>query len=148
MAPGEIDSDFLPCGIVMLNENRKVVLSNRYALDLMSCKSLNVIAGRSIDELVSVASRIFLDSYVYPMLLQDGKAYEIQLTVKSLTGEKKPIVAMITVNTDKTTCWAFMNCVNRDSLYNEMLNARDTLQSQALNLAQLNTQLLDRQSEL
>jgi len=64
MAPGEIDSDFLPCGIVMLNENRKVVLSNRYSLVLMFCKSLNVIAGRSIDELVDLTEFFSHHDYV------------------------------------------------------------------------------------
>lgn len=140
--------DFLPCGIVKFDTERKVIHANRYALNLWSCESSSTIIGKSVDNLVSLATRIFIDSYVYPMLLDEGRADEVQLSLKSQAGEAVPIVANIQINHDKTVCWAFMSCVNRNKLYTELLTARDTLQSQALSLTQYNTQIQERQSDL
>lgn len=146
--PNGIDIDFLPCGIIKTDNENNVEYVNQYALDLLYCRFSDDIVGLNINELVSIASRIFLDSYVFPMLMENGKADEIQLSVIAAGGKKKPIVANVKINSDKTIFWTFLSCANRDQLYNEMLGARDTLQSQALNLAQLNTGILERQSDL
>lgn len=148
MRPSGTEADLLPCGIAKIGKDRNLLNCNRYALDLLACGSVDDIAGRKLNELVSVGTHIFLDSYVYPMLLDEGKAEEVQLTLKSLAGETKPIVANIRMNADHTTDWTFMTCVNRDQLYTELLHARDTLQAQARELGQLNAQSQERQSDL
>lgn len=144
----DIHIDSLPCGIIKVNKDRKVLHGNRYALNLLSCESADAIAGLNIEDLVSYASRIFVDSYVYPILLSEGKAEEIQLSLKPVTGTIAPVVANIQMNPDKTTDWTFMSCINRDQLYDELLAARDTLQSQASDLTRINALSQERQSDL
>ncbi|TQV69723.1 sensor histidine kinase [Denitrobaculum tricleocarpae] len=148
MSPCGTETDLLPCGIAKIGKDRNLLNCNRYALDLLACGSVDDIAGRKISELVSVGTQIFLDSYVYPMLLNEGRAEEVQLILKSLAGETKPIVANIRMNADQTTDWAFMTCVNRDQLYTELLGARDTLQAQTRELGRLNARSQERQSNL
>ncbi len=148
MSPCGTETDLLPCGIAKIGKDRNLLTCNRHALELLACESVDEIVGRKTNDLVSVGTQIFLDSYVYPMLLNEGRAEEVQLTLKSLAGETKPIVANIRMNADHTTDWAFMTCVNRDQLYTELLNARDTLQAQARELGRLNAQSQERQSDL
>jgi len=140
--------DFLPCGIFKIDKDRKVLRCNQYALDLLSDGADDVIVGLPIEQLISAATRIFIDSYVYPMLLNEGRVEEIQLSLKSVAGKTAPIVANIHITPNKTTYWTFMSCINRDQLYSELLSARDTLQSQALHLTQLNAQIHERESDL
>ena len=143
-----METEFLLCGFVKIDKNRKVVDANRYALNLLSCESVDAIVGLNIKELITFATHIFLDSYVYPMLLNEGKVEEIQLSLKPMTGGSVPIVANIQMDPDKVTYWTFMGCINRDQLYTELLTARDTLQSQAQSLGNLNVEIQERQSDL
>jgi len=144
----ESETDQLACGILKIDKNRILLSGNRYALDLLLCETMDEITGLNIEEVVSLATRIFLNSYTFPMLVNEGKAEEVQLSFKSKTGEIVPVVANIQMNSDKTTDWTFMSCVNRNQLYNELLTARNTLQAQAQNLSQLNNQIHERQSDL
>ena len=143
-----METEFVLCGFVKIDKNRKVVEANRYALNLFSCESVDAIVGLNIKELITFATHIFLDSYVYPMLLNEGKAEEIQLSLKPMTGVSVPIVANIQMSQDKMTYWTFMSCINRDQLNSELLTAKDTLQAQALNLRDLNVEIQERQSDL
>ncbi len=136
------------CGFLKLDKDRKVISCCQYGLDLLAYGSLENVKGLDFSNLVSLASRIFVDSYTYPMLIADGKADEIQLSFKTFSGDTIPVVANAQMYADSTTAWTFMSCVNRNELYNELLTARDTLQTQALNLSQLNDQIQERQSDL
>lgn len=148
MSPNEMENECLLCGFVKIDKNRLVVDANPYALNLLSCESVDAIVGLNIKELMTFATHIFLDSYVYPMLLNEGKAEEIQLGLKPIMGVSVPIVANIQMGSDQVTYWTFMGCINRDQLYNELLTARDTLHSQAQSLSNLNVEIEERQSEL
>ena len=142
--PAHLELDSLPCGILKIDKDRNVLFCNRYTLALSLHESVDVIVGRSVTNLFSVATSILIDSYLYPMLLDEGKTQEMQLSLKTAHGESIPIVANIHMNPDKTTCWTFMSCINRDKLYNQLLSARDELQAQALIL----TKSQERQSDL
>lgn len=140
--------DLLPCAVLKVDSNRNVTFGNRYTLDLYCCEPGYDITGCKIDTLFSVASGIFLDSYVYPMLLSDSKIEEVQLSLKALNGDLIPIVANVRLTSEKNSCWTFTSCVNRDLLYDELLAIRDTLQKQAQHLADLNDESRLRQSDL
>ena len=148
MSSNTTQYDTPACGFIKLDKERKIVSCNQYGLDLLSCDSSTYVTGMCFSQLLSLASRIFIDSYTYPMLLAEGKAEEIQLSLKSCSGATIPVVANAQMNFDHTTTWTFMCCVNRNELYNELLTARDTLQTQALNLSQLNDQINERQTDL
>lgn len=140
--------DLIPCGVIKVDSDRQVLSANQYALNLLSIESAAIVEGLNLADLITFASRIFLDSYVYPMLLNGEKASEIQVSLRSITGESVPIVANIQMSPDKSTYWTFMSCSNRDQLFNELLSARETLQAQAQALTRYNSQIQERQSDL
>jgi two-component system sensor histidine kinase/response regulator len=108
------------------------------------------VVGRRIDEVVTAASQIFIDSYVYPLLLEKSNAEEIQINFTSLMGEKLqlPVIANIEMRSDGTTVWTFMCCENRDKLYEELISARDSLSEQANKLNTLNEQIQSERDDL
>lgn len=140
--------DLIPCGVIMVDSDRQVLSANQYALNLLSIESVAIVEGLNLADLITFASRIFLDSYVYPMLFNGEEASEIQVSLRSITGESVPIVANIQMSPDKSTYWTFMSCSNRDQLFNELLSARETLQAQAQALTRYNNQIKERQSDL
>ena len=144
MSSNVSQTDTPSCGFLKLDKDRKILSCNQYGLDLLSYDSLGCVTGLCFSDLVSLASSIFIDSYTFPMLLAQGKAEEIQVSFKSVSGDTIPVVANAEMNADHTTTWTFMSCVNRNTLYNELLTARDTLQTQALSVSQLNDQIKER----
>jgi signal transduction histidine kinase len=141
------DQDKLPCGVIQVSRDRKILYCNQYAADIVSQKSAHMI-GRSIDDLTSAASKIFIDSYVYPLLLEDSKTEEIQINFKNTEGRSLPVVANIQMSEDSSTLWTLMVCENRDSLYEGLLIARDSLTQRALELQALNDKIQNDHEDL
>lgn len=144
-----LNADNLPCGIIVVNQSRTIVFCNQYTASILSTEISDVI-GRPIDEVVTAASRIFVDSYVYPLLLEKSIAEEIQLNFKSQTGGKltAPVIANIEMRPDNMSVWTFMRCDNRDKLYEELISARDSLSEQANSLNTLYDQMQNERDDL
>ena len=147
-ATGHAALDALPCGVLRIGADRKVLHANRYALDLIDRADGSGTVGRGVGEFVSRATGILLDSYVYPMLIETGEAEEVQLTLKGPRGESRAVVGNFSMNADGTVDWTFMGCVNRDKLYTELIDARDRLEDGAATLRGLNARIRERQSDL
>ena len=144
-----LDADAIPSGIIAVGPDRKIVFSNRYATNLLSDNGSSIV-GQRIEDVATPASNIFINSYVYPLLLENSKADEIQLNFKNLSGKdlSVPVVANIVMEADNTMLWIFTLCENRNKLYNELLSARDSLGVQATELGTLNAQLMDERDNL
>ena len=143
------DTDTLPSGIIVVGEDRKIVYTNQYATKLMSDQGASLV-GQRIEEVVTLASNLFIDSYVYPLLLESSKADEIQLNFKNISGKgaPAPVVVNIAMTADRSTLWTFARCDDRNKLFDELLSARDSLSEQANELSALNEQLLKERDNL
>jgi len=135
-----MNTDRLPCGVLEISKERVILQCNQYALKTLGL-SADTAAGQRIENIVSTASKIFVDSYVYPLLHENAHAEELQLVLKSEGGRNVPIVANIILEDDGSSVWTFMPCVNRDKLYEELLSTRDKLSDNAKELAGLNNQI-------
>lgn len=135
-----MNTDRLPCGVLEISEERVILQCNHYALKTLGL-SVETAIGQRIEDIVSAASNIFVDSYVYPLLHEDSKAEELQLVLKSKGGTNVPIVANIILENDGSSVWTFMPCHNRDKLYEELISARDELNNKAKELVDLNYQI-------
>ena len=144
-----LDSDAIPGGIIAVGRDRKIVFSNRYATSLLSGNGGSMI-GQRIEDVATPASNIFINSYVYPLLLADSKANEIQVNFKSLSGNDPsvPVVANIVMEEDNSVLWNFARCENRNKLYDVLLSARDSLSLQGSELNTLNEHLLNERDSL
>lgn len=95
--------------------------------------------GLYFEALLTPASRIFCDSYVYPILLTEGRCEEIALTVATGPGSRVPVVANACVHErdPDLVLWSVMRADKRDKLQGKVLSARNQLQSQTRSLKEL-----------
>ncbi|QIR14998.1 sensor domain-containing diguanylate cyclase [Shewanella aestuarii] len=132
------DSNNFYSGHIVTDCKRKIYYCNDYIADL-SCIAKNAIVNTSISQHISKASNIFLDSYVYPILITEFTVEEIQMTWIDKHGKKIPIVANIKLGPDSMTYWSIYVCINRDKLQNELLNTNEYLEKLSNDLTVLAT---------
>jgi diguanylate cyclase (GGDEF)-like protein len=130
--------DSFNSGHLVINAKREVFYSNQYMVNLLGC-SQDVLNKRSLSEVFSKASNIFIDSYVYPLLINERFVEEMQLTLISSNGEKIPVVVNIRLDEDHTTYWSLFDCANRDKLYQELIQAKELLEVQSEELLEMAT---------
>ncbi|WP_019556087.1 sensor domain-containing diguanylate cyclase [Thiomicrorhabdus arctica] len=118
------------CGLFTSDiKNGDIEYTNDYVCDVLDYSKGSLI-GLKLNLLFSKASLIFLESYLYPMLLKEHEMFEIQLTVLNTKHERIPITANVKIQDDKLY-WSIFTAINRDKLYQELLDIRDQLEQQA-----------------
>ena len=125
-------------GHLVVNENRKIIFCNAYICDL-SDQPEDKIINTSISQYVSKASNIFIDSYIYPLLINESVVQEIQITWVAENGQKIPVVANIKLGKNGVSYWSLYVCANRDKLHSELLKANEKLEKQSQELFSLAT---------
>lgn len=129
-------SDF-PCGLMITDLHERHILQvNNYIVETAG-KREDELVGLPLSCLFSKASMIFMESYVYPSLLDQGIHSELQLTLKTHAGGRLPIVANVRFDGERLIYWSIFSAVERDKLYQELIDARDQLEQQALRLKEL-----------
>lgn len=131
-----MDAEF-PCGLMITDlHDRHILQVNSYILDMTRCDE-SALLGLPLSVLLSKASMIFMESYVYPSLLDQGIHSELQLTIKTHEGHRLPIVANVRYDGERHVYWSIFSAVERDKLYQELIDARDQLEEQAIRLNEL-----------
>ncbi len=125
-------------GHLVVNKDRKIIFCNDYIHELIN-QSDNKVIDTPISKYITKASNIFLDSYIYPLLLTDSTAQEIQITWLNSNGEKIPVIVNIKLDKDGLSYWSVYICINRDKLQNEWLSANKKLEKQSQELFNLAT---------
>ena len=129
-------ADRFPCGLIVSDLNdRRLTFANDYVAEMLGYESEQMI-GLELDKILTKASLIFLDSYVYPTLLDVGEHSELQLMLLSRSGERLPVLANVRTNQGYLH-WALFSAIERDKMYQELIAARDQLQLQAEKLKAL-----------
>jgi len=84
MKPGTsvFDIDRLPCGVIEVSKKRDILDCNQYVATMLDT-SRDRLIGQRLESVLSAASRIFTDSYIYPLLLEESFAQELQLVLQS-----------------------------------------------------------------
>lgn len=133
-----IGMDELPCGCVVMDDSRRITFANKYiALEFgWNCDQMK---EQDMGMLLSKASQLFCESYVYPMLALDGQCEEIQLTLVSSEGARIPAIVNIRKFRGDGFIWSIFVAKNRDKLQQELVAGRNRLEEQALQLKELST---------
>ena len=139
--------DELPCSVIKVNKERTIMYCNTYLSNLVK-KPIKELIGSEVDSIVSPASKIFIDSYLYPVLIKDSSAKEVQITIQDTNTDKIPVVANVTQANDGSSTWTFFECHNRDKLYEELLRAKDSIKEQADELTGLYLKMKKEHSDL
>ncbi|ABM03598.1 diguanylate cyclase [Psychromonas ingrahamii 37] len=125
-------------GHLIVNKARKILYCNNYICDL-SDQSDKSLIDNPLSKFVTKASNIFIDSYVYPLLMHQSCAQEIQITWIGKNGETIPVVVNIKLGSEDISYWSLYVCENRDKLHSELLKANEKLEKQSQELFRLAT---------
>jgi len=92
-----------------------------------------------ISQYLTKASSIFIETYIYPLLLAEQALEESQMSWVIANGDVIPVVANIRLTEDGISFWSLYLCTNRDKLHAELIQTRDQLVEQTKNLYTLAT---------
>lgn len=82
--------DVFPCGCLVTTLSEQVILrANPYFYQ--ECQQAPK-AQQRLSDVLTPASKIVLESFVMPMLLNMGHCEEIQLTIQGNSGERLPVL--------------------------------------------------------
>ncbi len=118
--------DSFPCVLIVTDmETNKLEYSNQFANELLG---LNANSTYSLFDIISKASSILFESYIRPAIFSNGSCEEIQISLILNDKNKAPAVAHIKLM-DSKLYWSIYVAIARDKLYQELLAAREHLES-------------------
>ena len=133
-----VDLNKFLSGHLIVNKDRNIVFCNTYVCDLSDQLEQNLI-NTPLSKSLTKASNIFVDSYIYPLLINETLAQEIQLTWVDKNGKKTAVIANIKLGSDGLSYWSVYMCANRDKLQSAWLQANEKLEKQSQELFLLAT---------
>lgn len=77
--------DVAPCGWLTFTDDGAVQLCNRTLLDLLGYEREEIV-GRHVETLLTVGSRVFYQTHLFPLLRLEGEVEEIFLTLRRKHG--------------------------------------------------------------
>lgn len=146
----------IPCGILVFDDTGKIVKTNETLRQWLGFEQHD-LEERSIDSILTLASRIFYNTHFFPLIKLHSRAEEIFLTLLTQAKEDVPVLSNAVRrehgNRVVNIC-TFMRVFQRKKYEEEILQARRSaedalkenaaLQSLSKNL-EMRTQELDRQ---
>jgi phosphoserine phosphatase RsbU/P len=81
-----------PCGFLTFNDKGIVVDANQTLSQLLEC-TISDITGNSIEKILSLSSRIFYQTHIFPLLKLHSKAEEIFISLRGNTKDDIPVIA-------------------------------------------------------
>lgn len=82
--------DELPCPVLVTDRAGNMQTVNRQLLTLVGGTQASR-AGVSMEQLFPMASRVFLQTHVWPMVLREGRVREIRLQMLDESGQQVPV---------------------------------------------------------
>ncbi|HWG84854.1 MAG TPA: PAS domain-containing protein, partial [Deinococcales bacterium] len=83
--------DTAPCGFLRLRDDGTIEAVNR-TLTAWLGSDPAAVAGRHVDSILPVASRIFFQTHVFPLLKLQGRVEEIYFSLRSASGAGVPVL--------------------------------------------------------
>jgi sigma-B regulation protein RsbU (phosphoserine phosphatase) len=135
--------DQLPCALLVTNSTGQVLAMNDELLALVGRTEAHWL-GHSITELLTPASRIFLQTHVWPMLLNTGRVNEIYLHLSDGAQQRTPVMLNAQQQDkggDVRCVWVIFVAKERSRYEAELLLARTQAQQFSTHLAQAHAEL-------
>lgn len=132
--------DRFPVGCLATDGTRTIRFANAHAAAQVE-RPREDLPGLGFETLLTPASRIFCDSYIFPMLLREGHCDEIALKLATGSGARVSVLVNACIHdaTPDLVLWSFMRADKRNQLQDDVLNARNELQKQAHALKEMAT---------
>tara|TARA_R110000868_G_scaffold6770_9_gene37782 strand:- start:2427 stop:3338 length:912 start_codon:yes stop_codon:yes gene_type:complete len=122
--------DAFQCGALITDKHRMIIYANTYFSNELNWQIESLI-GKSSDDLFTYSSKIFIESYLMPLLLHEKKCDEIQLALLDGKNNRISIIVNARMDDQGHIYWSFFNATKRDKLYEELIETRNKLEAQA-----------------
>tara|TARA_R110002153_G_scaffold110189_1_gene251131 strand:- start:6692 stop:7615 length:924 start_codon:yes stop_codon:yes gene_type:complete len=122
--------DAFQCGALITNKHRKIIYANAYFSNELNWQ-IEKLIGKSSDDLFTFSSKIFIESYLMPLLLHEKKCDEIQLALLDGKNNRISIIVNAKMDDQGHIYWSLFNATKRDKLYEELIETRNKLEAQA-----------------
>ncbi|QRK09745.1 PAS domain S-box protein [Archangium violaceum] len=80
-----------PCGLFSFTDDGVLVAVNETLLEVLGY-ARDELLGRHVEQLLSLASRMFYETHFFPLIRMHGRAQELSLALRSRTGESVPVL--------------------------------------------------------
>jgi sigma-B regulation protein RsbU (phosphoserine phosphatase) len=81
----------LPVGTLVVNAKNEIVFLNQFGYDLLGYEP-GLLTGKQVDSLLTVASRIYFQTHLYPLITLGKIANELYLTVRTQQNVQIPVL--------------------------------------------------------
>ena len=125
--------NLLPCPVLVTDRDGRVLKVNKNLLQLVG-GSEELWSQQSMEAMFPLASRIFLQTYVWPMLFLEGHINEIKLQILDQQREPVPVLANCQrAHLEGVDCyyWVFFVSLERSRFEAELLEARNRAEANA-----------------
>lgn len=127
--------DQLPCAVLYTDHRGEILQVNPELLRIVGVTSLQ--SGALFEELLPPASRIFLQTHVWPMLLREGAVREIYLLLRAVDATRVPVTVNATTGElagRRCYIWVMLPTRERSLFEAELIKARNRAESNAIAL--------------
>jgi len=130
--------DLFPVSCLATDKARRIRFANAQAAVQLG-RPRDELLGSSLEVILTPAAQIFCDSFVFPLLLTEGRCDEVALTVTRGCGERAPVIVNACTDADDPDIvyWSIMSAEKREKLQDDLLSSRNLLQRQAQSLQKL-----------
>ena len=143
----------LPCGVLVLDAESRITSVNPFVCDLMGYTA-DELLGKRIDVLLSMASRIYFQTHIFPLIVIQAGASELYMTVQTRQRVQIPVLlnaARHEQDGQITTYLTFIPVHQRRLYEKEILAAKKAAEDALLRndeLLKLQRQLEQHQTDL
>ena len=117
----------MPGGCILFDDNGQINYLNQTMCDLLEYSEAELL-NQNIEIIFTVASRIFYQTQLYPLILLKGSVNEIFLSLKSRTGTHVPVmvnVKRISVDEKMYNLGVFVSVWEGQKHERELLKAKE-----------------------
>ncbi len=120
--------DVFPGGCLITTASHQVHYAHAYMHTDLGF-DMDRLLGARLDSILTPASRIFFDTYLYPILLNDGQCREAEITLISDQGRRNHVVvsARFLPGPERMVIWCILSAENQSKVYEDLRNTRELL---------------------
>jgi sigma-B regulation protein RsbU (phosphoserine phosphatase) len=133
----------LPCPILITDPTGHILMTNTNLLQLVG-GTAEELQKKSLSDLLPPASRIFLQTHLWPILYHETQIQEMHMQLYDSQKQRVPVLVNCQrsfYNGQENYSWVFFVAYERSRFEAELLKARSEAQRVSEDLTQANTQL-------
>jgi sigma-B regulation protein RsbU (phosphoserine phosphatase) len=136
-----------PCGFLIITDNGHIEAVNHTLVSTLGYATKEDLVGRSLESILTIASRIFYQTHLYPLVNLHGIANEIFLTFRKKSGDHYSAICNAVCKVEGNT--RLIHCIlisaeQRGKYENEILEAK----RRAEEASRENTELIQAKTAL